>query len=446
MSIYYDNQAMRQHATRMVASMSVKDIYKPLLVDILLRRAKEFNLSDAEFKRDVTTLVRNLRKIEIENPNIMTKSFNGYYMPFFKKIAINKKRFKTSDVNYERIYETLTHEVYHVLATDQDGNDIMTSVNRINGEPNTTLREEIVSSASTRVVQSRNDFVNSRIAYGRTKFSLDLIAATYGITEKELLDRAIRGKESLRYNLSMGEHKAPHKTGLFLDAMELNLNRLHNVFYSRKFSKSQDRSEQISEITDSLIGMFTLAESHINWMAKREGFLDLKKREDYRFRLARIDNILERVLNEYSDLYHYDFRREVYKGIDNDVLLNANLYDKTEQFRRMSRPGRYEERLQPDYYYNEGWDNSKIIAYIKKYIEPEAKKRLLSRPKHYSLERLHKEIEPDFNIRKMGESFRERIRWTGPIGQRSRFASIRTEPNPDRYYPEKHNRRSDGGR
>ena len=445
MSIFYDNTMLRQYASRMVSGISVKDIYKPLLVDILLRRAKEYNISEAEFKKDTTTLIRCLSRIEIENPNIFTRGLSGYYRPPSKKIGISKKLFKVQDINYDRIYEALTHEVYHVLATGPDGKDIMTSRNSINGEFNYALREEIVSSAASRVVYRRNDFMNNRIGYGKTKFSLDLIAATYGITEKEFLDIAIHGKERLKYDLAMGEHNKPHKTELFLDAMELNLNRLYNIFYSGS-SKSQNREKEIGEITDCLISMFTLAETHINFMAKCNGFLDLRKRDDYRFRLARIDDILENVLNKYSDLYHYNFRQDVYRGIDEDVYNNESMYDQTNQFRRMPRYDSYNSKMDPDFYYSDNWDNSRVISYLKKYIEPEAKKRILSKPKQYRLERLQQEIVPDFSLRGMGESVRSRIGWTGPKGQRSRFTSTKIQSNPDRYYPETRKSRNDGGR
>ncbi len=109
----YENRRLAAYARMRIATMPVSDIYKPLLVDIILRRAYEYELSDQEACSDIETLIRYVKKIEIFPLKAGTL---GVHEPATNTIKLSSEAFKKNPINAEEIYETLTHEVYHALA------------------------------------------------------------------------------------------------------------------------------------------------------------------------------------------------------------------------------------------------------------------------------------------------------------------------------------------
>ena len=70
---FYENTSLRQYFNNYVSQMSVAKVYKPLLVDILMRRAHEFELSPKDISQDMQSLLDNLEHIEIKT---LPKGYN----------------------------------------------------------------------------------------------------------------------------------------------------------------------------------------------------------------------------------------------------------------------------------------------------------------------------------------------------------------------------------
>ena len=157
----YQNPNLIKYFEMHVAKMNVEDTFKPLLVDILLRRAYEFSLTPQEIQQDMNSLLGSLDTIKIgKMPKKYTKAL-GLYQPKIKQITLNKDYvydcLKWGQRGLENFYVTLTHEVYHALSKDEFGKDRLGSRNRYNGKYNSTLLETIVETAADRTVFSRTE-------------------------------------------------------------------------------------------------------------------------------------------------------------------------------------------------------------------------------------------------------------------------------------------------
>ena len=198
----YDSKEIIRRATKVVCGMSgIDDIYKPLLVDIIARRAYEYDLSPYQIRNDLRNLKRSLKEIKIDNMPKGHESALGVYRPARKSILLSKKMFTEGEPDYIEIYDTLTHEVYHALSRDKDGNDKLLSVNMFTGKKNKGLMEAVISKAANRTTlnQYYDNIFYKRDSHGYddTVFVVDLIAAAYGISEKEFLKSALKGKVNL---------------------------------------------------------------------------------------------------------------------------------------------------------------------------------------------------------------------------------------------------------
>ncbi len=61
----YQNRNLIGYFEKFVATMKVEEDFKPLLVDILLRRAFEYSLTPQQIQQDMKSLLVSLKSIEI---------------------------------------------------------------------------------------------------------------------------------------------------------------------------------------------------------------------------------------------------------------------------------------------------------------------------------------------------------------------------------------------
>lgn len=61
----YQNNNLIRYFEKFVATMEVEEDFKPLLVDILLRRAFEYSLTPQQIQQDMNSLLFSLKSIEI---------------------------------------------------------------------------------------------------------------------------------------------------------------------------------------------------------------------------------------------------------------------------------------------------------------------------------------------------------------------------------------------
>lgn len=267
----YQNPNLIKYFEKHVAKMNVEDTFKPLLVDILLRRAYEFSLTPQEIQQDMNSLLGSLDTIKIgKMPKKYTKAL-GLYQPKIKQITLNKDYvydcLKWGQSGLENLYVTLTHEVYHALSKDEFGKDRLGSRNRYNGKYNSTLLETIVETAADRTVFSRTEndkyfFRKETNGYPEMTFVVPVIAATYGVSEREFLKHAIMGRDNLINFLASTAKETSNEVAGFLDGIELNLAKMHKALYSkRKNPIPEDKARDL--ISESIFAISYICNSKL---------------------------------------------------------------------------------------------------------------------------------------------------------------------------------------
>lgn len=259
---YYDNEQLKEYYENYVSTLNVDKRYHPIIVDILLRRADLYDLSPEEIQQDVVSLLYNLEKIEIASIPEYYKNVLGLFFYDEKRIVIKKEY--AEKVDSEKLYQTLTHEVYHVLSCDENGEDRLSNYNIYTKKYNASLLEAIIEKASYRAVWGNNKqdniyFNNSASSYRDITFIADAIEAVYGVSEQDFLKNAIKGREKLASFLADHVGEELEHAYNFLDAIEANYALLHNTLYPYDDNEITFE-QQCCNIQDAMVGIYELCE------------------------------------------------------------------------------------------------------------------------------------------------------------------------------------------
>ena len=202
----YFNQEAYNYIASQLNETKINSVFKPIVIDIILRRRHEYQLDDKYFHRDVESFIRNVEQIYWED---LLKYKGGDFSPQKKRIRINRNAFKENmnDEQFaEKLLEVLSHECGHAMNFDETGNDrtfkidskdLADSTIPING-----IYEIFTEKAADRLFFNRNQeeafkYYNETTAYQAITKYVNAIAAAFGIKEKELLAAAIKGEQEL---------------------------------------------------------------------------------------------------------------------------------------------------------------------------------------------------------------------------------------------------------
>lgn len=311
----YRDQRLIEYLAYRIKEMSVDKKLQPVLIDILLRRIFEYDLSPTDIEQDVDSLVNNLKSIEVKKMPKKYSKVGGYYDSIFKKIVLNERYVDEAVKNPDnpKLYEILTHEVYHALSRDENGHDRLVSKNQITGKNNFSLLEAIIEKAADRCVYPRDTGVapyykQNVFGYSNITFITDAIAATYGVTEKEFLKNAIMGRKRLISFLATQGAEKKSDTARFLDRIEVNFSRLHNTLYPEKNQPKDQEKMKIDAIKDSMTGIYSLCErkfaerlerTRVSGIRQASGFLNEAK-----FNHNRLTCVMENALYHFSNIFN----------------------------------------------------------------------------------------------------------------------------------------------
>lgn len=282
--IYKDRRAkknLQKYFKQYIYPMDIREEFKPLLVDILMRRADLYNLSPEDIRQDVVSLLYNLEDISImdDMPEGYEKAA-GLYMSEEKKILIEKSYFEKT-TSQDELYQTLTHEVYHVLSRDEQGIDRLGGFNSLTGQYNASLLEAIVEKSSYRAVfgndkQNNIYFNNSARGYSDITFIIDAIEATYGVSEQEFLENAIMGRKRLAAFLNERSGEGMRGSAYqFLDELEISYSQLHNAIYP--WGQEDTPYQKSQNIISALSGIYNICERK---MSERIGWANVQSYQD----------------------------------------------------------------------------------------------------------------------------------------------------------------------
>ena len=258
---YRENKKLKEYFEYYINQMSVGDIYKPILVEIMMRRSHEFDLSPSEICKDLTSLINNITSISVGPMPDDCKRAAGIYSYAKREIVLSKdylKNAKTDD-DFEILFEILTHEVNHALEREPGGNSKLSQYKDGQLKLYSSLEEAIVEKASDRCVFSREwkedyapFFHQNEFGYSDITYVADLIEAAYGVAEKAFLRNAIQGRDKLCEFLSGISGEPIGDTEFFIEMMEINYSRLHRTLYNSDL-KGKALQTEVQDVTIALL-------------------------------------------------------------------------------------------------------------------------------------------------------------------------------------------------
>ena len=255
-----------------VAKMSIRDEYKPFIVDIMRRRAFQYDLPENQVNLELDRLQTNLKKITSERSSTSAVGFYEY-----SKLRINLSRFAAFANSKRYTYSTLAHEVFHAIAKFEN-RDLMGGRNQVTGWSTRGLLEPIVEAASYALVyptKSDNPYYNKNVsAYEATVFAPEMICATFGINKQDLMKYAIQGRAVLDRFLAQKTGFTERHIGQFMDEFETNMDAIHEIVNNGKNAKNMTRSAK-AEIMEKT--MDTLANKCFDMMERIHGSKDEKE-------------------------------------------------------------------------------------------------------------------------------------------------------------------------
>ena len=334
---FYENTQLRQYFEYYINQMDIARAYKPLLVDILMRRAHEYELSPRDITQDMQSLLDNLEKIEIKTLPKRLNSLGGVYNSATKTITLNARYLDQMKNNRRdpKLYEILTHEVYHALSRDRDGKDRLTSVNTVSGKMNYSLLEVIVEKAADRCVYPRGGssapyFNQNTYGYTDITFITDALAATYGVSEKEFLKNAIMGRKRLISFLASRANEDPHDTTRFLDSIELNFSNLHSVLYPDRILARRETQDEfqhkVQTIKRSMSNIYNWCEHKFADRLENTPVSGLREAQRFgneaKYNHNKLTFVMENALYRFSDKYD---RPDIFATVSKEVEYSSML-------------------------------------------------------------------------------------------------------------------------
>ena len=305
-----------------------------ILEEIFQRRAYEFNFSSEHIAEELSYFCNNIKKIEFASNLKVGKTSRtmGVYIPAECCIRINQDYFnefkKTASIQDfgERIFQTLTHECYHAIEYRHPYQGL-SYYDPIEDEwKGTALDEIFVETAADRASTSRTSedaqkYRRNTNGYPNLTFLTNMLSASIGTTEKELLRAGIQNRDELmtvfysQFPDTIIEKQESHD---ILENIESCLDVVYNISYYSGEGKTAIQIEMDKElIEESLINLykniFGLAEMQI---ANIETEVSLKDISHLVYRYKKLDKIMQDSLSEfewYGDIEHGVAKRIISK-------------------------------------------------------------------------------------------------------------------------------------
>lgn len=202
----YFNQEAYNYVASQINKTKINSVFKPIVIDIILRRRHEYQLDDKYFHRDVKSFIRNVKDIYWGN---LPEKLGGDFCPGKKCIRINRNAFKEnmSDEQFaEKLLSVICHECGHAMNFDETGEDRTFKIDPTDSADSTVpidgILEIFTEKESDRLISNRKQedafkYYNETAGYRPTTKYVNVIAAAFGIKEKELLSAAIKGEQAL---------------------------------------------------------------------------------------------------------------------------------------------------------------------------------------------------------------------------------------------------------
>lgn len=243
------NSTYEKLVKKALRGKKIDPTFKAVLPEIFLRRAYELELSEEDFTRELDNFSRSVERIRFadestfENPNSY-----GHQDYNRKEICLNRDAYSKmldrgiplEDV-CEIMFSYLTHEVFHAMECREDGcTGFMYYDAQTGNFYGTSFTEVFTETTANRCSKSRTAYDAQHYraqtdGYSDITFISNIIAATFGKTEKEILQAAAKGRYGLQECILAGisNEEIARRAINTLNAFELHSDMLHQLNYNR---------------------------------------------------------------------------------------------------------------------------------------------------------------------------------------------------------------------
>ena len=312
-----------------VYDLKIDDIFKPIVQDILIRRAYVYNFSHADIKNDMDSLTKNLKSIRFSIIN--ESDISGYYMKDKRKIVLSIDYFKrqAEEGNLYAIYETIAHEVTHALCVDKDGYDKLetrikdgkkTDKNVRSGKINSYLRESWVSELSEHLLKKdRNSYDSETHGYYITSEVTGIIESAFGIRKVDVLRNIAKGRMKLAEFISNQTGKKEISVLNILDDYESIYDEIHRIVYEDKLENIERNSSTYNRFCILNENLYKLGATIINDRMAKFPIRTLYEAKDFcnelKYDFNRCNDLMDRLLSKYDDYGKVKYSKVISIGI-----------------------------------------------------------------------------------------------------------------------------------
>ena len=329
-----------------------------ILQEIFQRRAYEFGFKNDQMIDEIENFVKNVNIIKfVPKEEMSSEKAMGVYCSSEGEIRLNQDYFnqlkeETNEIDLgEELYEVLTHEVYHAISHKKDENYLgLTYINKSTGERyGTALNEICTETGADRASISRtsNDAEKGRRdtkGYSDITFIANLLAVSFGLTEKEFLAAGLQNRGELskaifsKFPENNIELIKKIKSEIF-DSLEININALYNLSYKDEDNKIIDKDMKKDLLTKCLgniyIKTYGLSNAQIA-NDSRENLKELSAELTYRFQ--KMERIMKDSLN---DFYRYGrlTKEDIEKIKTNTIMVRENIATRISGIKLLEQQG-----------------------------------------------------------------------------------------------------------
>lgn len=236
-----------------------------ILKDIFQRRAYEFDFSETHMEMEVANFIQRVKTVEfVPSGEMRIAGAMGVFIPNEATIRLNQNFFSNLERNKSEMefgsamYETLTHEVYHGISAYDGRTGLKYYSPAENCCVGTALNEIFTETAANRAsiprgTKEAEQYRADTDGYADITFVTNLLAASVGLSEKELLRAGIQNRGELMQLISSkfpAKGSFDHASKLF-EKIENSLDLVYNIRYSQKGNQTPDEKDAEAQLLET---------------------------------------------------------------------------------------------------------------------------------------------------------------------------------------------------
>lgn len=333
----YYSEELERKLSKIISRNKYGD-FALIVREIFHRRAYEFGFSENEIISEAQNFVRNVNNIhfgeaaEFDSPTVM-----GVYKGGEKTIAINQDFYLEEEkrlhpqVFGDKMFETLTHEVYHAI--NHMSNEVLGQMyyDGYNGVwRGAALNEIITETAADRTSYGRTSkdaeqYRRDTDGYGSITFATNLLAASLGVTEKEFLKAGVQHRGVLE-ELVFSKFPQDRRFGVYardsyMAAFEQSLDTIYNIEYNNNQTQQTPEEYQMkrSLLKGALIGLYEQSYQLANFqISVNPNDVDRRFTAESLHRFSKLEKITADSLNHFAQRYNFSQEEinEIYAAIN----------------------------------------------------------------------------------------------------------------------------------